>query len=226
MVAAVVILLASLAFALALVLLPRLLGSTPADNERWFLDNMIPLFGACQLVVVVLTAWLAGWFGADRARVLALGPRVPGPGTFAWALGGMALLLAPYNAIVYLLSPDSMVGDLKPFADLLQRVDWWLLAAVIGIGAPLSEELLFRGFLQSALAQSRLRYVGAALITTATWTVLHAGYSAAGLLEVFLIGLYFNWVLWRTGSLWVTIFCHAFYNTLLLALLRTVGLPA
>jgi len=46
-----------------------------------------------------------------------------------------------------------------------------------------------------------------------------AGYSIAGLVEVSLIGLLFSWLLWRTGSLRVPIFCHALYNTLIVVVL-------
>ena len=78
--------------------------------------------------------------------------------------------------------------DLRPFVELVRGPDWMLAAAVIGIGAPLSEELLFRGFLLSALAKSRLGFWGAALIATALWTSLHIGYTVVGILEVSIIG--------------------------------------
>jgi CAAX protease family protein len=90
----------------------------------------------------------------------------------------------------------------------------------------LSEELLFRGFLLAALAGSAVGFWPGALIVTGLWTVLHAGYSPAGIVEVFLIGLYFSWLLWRTGSLRVAIFCHAFYNSLVVLALRYVPLPS
>ena len=57
-------------------------------------------------------------------------------------------------------------------------------ADVIGIGAPLSEELLFRGFLFSALAKSRLGS-RRGRPDLALWTLLHVGYSIFGLIEVF-----------------------------------------
>ena len=40
---------------------------------------------------------------------------------------------------------------------------------------------------------------------------------------MFLIGLFFSWLLWRTGSLRVPIFCHALYNTLIVVVLRHVA---
>ena len=40
-----------------------------------------------------------------------------------------------------------------------------------------------------------------------------------------MIGLFFSWLLWRTGSLRVPIFCHALYNSLIVLVLRYVPLP-
>jgi membrane protease YdiL (CAAX protease family) len=89
----------------------------------------------------------------------------------------------------------------------------------------LSEEMLFRGFLLSALARTRLRFWGAAIIATVLWTAMHAGYSLVGILEVFLIGMFFSWLLWRTGSLRVAIVCHAVYNSMVVVALRFIELP-
>jgi membrane protease YdiL (CAAX protease family) len=47
-----------------------------------------------------------------------------------------------------------------------------------------------------------------------------------GLAEVLAIGLFLSWLLWRTGSLRVTIFCHGLYNLLIVLALRLVDLPA
>jgi len=118
-----------------------------------------------------------------------------------------------------------MFTDLRPFVGFMTGSDWLLALLVVGIGAPLSEELLFRGFLLSALAKTRLGFAGAALISTTLWTALHAGYSLVGIVEVFTIGLFFSWMLWRTGSLRVPIFCHALYNSLIVCMLRFVALP-
>jgi len=117
-----------------------------------------------------------------------------------------------------------MYADLRPFVHLFGE-QWVLALLVVGVGAPLSEELLFRGFLLSALARSRVGFVGGALVTSGLWTALHAGYSLAGIVEVFTIGLFLSWLLWRTGSLRVPIFCHGLYNALIVLVLRHVPLP-
>jgi membrane protease YdiL (CAAX protease family) len=187
--------------------------------------RVLVMLACVQALVIGLVLFAAAMFGG-RPRVLLALEDMPGLATMLSAFGSMILLLAPYNLAVYVLSSDSMVHDLRPFAGLMRSNLAWLAVIVIGVGAPLSEELLFRGFLQAALAKSRIGYFGASLVTTTGWTALHAGYSPAGLIEVFVIGLTFSWLLWRTGSLWVPMLCHAAYNSLLLVMLGFVELPA
>jgi membrane protease YdiL (CAAX protease family) len=184
----------------------------------------IRMFAVWQVLVVLLTL-LAATRGGIR-EVLSLRDVPHGLRTLLAALGLLAVLQVLMAGIQYFLIQHDMLADLRLFYDMVRGPDWILTAAVIGIGAPLSEELLFRGFLQSALARTRLGFWWAALITAALWTALHAGYSAVGLVEVFSIGLIFSWLLWRTGSLWVPIVCHAVYNSLIVLVLRFVDLPA
>jgi uncharacterized protein len=176
-----------------------------------------------QAVTVVLTVLASAMFGGRPRDVLAL--QTPGsPAVYVKALMLMAVLQVVVSAVQYIFMPQDMYADLRPIVQLLGE-QWVLALLVVGIGAPLSEELLFRGFLMSALAQARLGFAGAALVTSGLWTALHAGYSLAGLLEVFLIGLFFSWLMWRTGSLRVPMFCHALYNSLIVLVLRHVPLP-
>lgn len=194
---------------------PETISVPPGLAMAWLLVS--------QTVTSVLVLGAAGLYGADRWRLLSLAQPAPAR-TVLWALGGMILMLAPYNAVVFAITPQSAIADLKPFGDLMHSDARWLTAAVVCIGAPLSEELLFRGFLLPALAQSRLGFRGAAILSTTIWAALHTGYSLAGLLEVTIIGLYFSWVLWRWGSLWITIASHALYNSALMVVLSLIRL--
>ena len=136
----------------------------------------------------------------------------------------MLVLTGCWTALLAWLVPEVVAADLEPFKQMLGAAGIVTLL-VIAVGAPLSEELLFRGFLFSGLSKSRLGLWGTAILTSLAWTALHAGYSIFGLLEVLMIGLYFSWLLIRTGSLWVTIFCHAVYNTVVGLALYFVPLP-
>jgi CAAX protease family protein len=178
-----------------------------------------------QVSAIALTLLASAAFGGWPRNVLALGQAPAGWRTYAGAILAMAGLQAVLAAVPHLFIEHDMLADLRPFVGLVAGPNWPLAVAVLGIGAPLSEELLFRGFLLGALAQSPLGFWGAALVTTAFWTALHAGYTPVGLAEVFAIGLFLSWLLWRTGSLRVTIFCHGLYNLLIVLALRLAGLP-
>jgi CAAX protease family protein len=179
-----------------------------------------------QVITVILTLTASSVFGGKARDVLALRKAVGSPSVYLKAMALMLLLQLGVSAVQYVLIPHDMFNDLRPFVQFITNGDWGLALLVVGIGAPLSEELLFRGFLLSALARSRLGFWGAAVVCTGLWTALHAGYSLAGVIEVFVIGIYFSWLLWRTGSLRVALFCHGLYNSLIVLVLLEVPLPA
>jgi uncharacterized protein len=198
----------------------------PGRKDADTLGSGLQVFAIWQGLIVVLTLLASMLFGGRMRDVLALRSAPYGWRTYAGAILALAVMQIVLSIIQYSTISGDLYGDLRPFVQLIRGPNWALAAAVIGIGAPLSEELLFRGFLLSALAGTRLGYWGAALIATGLWTAMHAGYSLMGIIEVFLIGIFFSWLLWRTGSLRVAIFCHAVYNSLVVVALRFVELPA
>jgi hypothetical protein len=217
-------LLAGLVIVCASILAASLMfvGSPATSGPRQGMTELATL-GIWQATTVVLTLAASALFGGKIRDVLAL--RVPvGAAVYLKGMLLMAALQVVVSLVQYGLFPQDMYADLRPFVRLFGE-QWVLALLVVGVGAPLSEELLFRGFLLSALAASGVGFWGGALITTGLWTALHVGYSTAGIVEVFLIGLFFSWLLWRTGSLRVAIFCHALYNSLIVLVLRYVPLP-
>jgi membrane protease YdiL (CAAX protease family) len=172
-----------------------------------------------QVCIVGLTWLAAGRFGGSPRDVLQVGGRAPSVGEVGTAIVGLALVLGIFNGLVYLLRPDLFLADMVQFLPMIQGSLWPLTALSVGIGAPLSEELLFRGFVLSAVAKWRYGFWPAALLVNTVWTVFHFGYSAVGMLEVFVGGLYMSWLLWRSGSIWLPIICHAATNCAFLAIL-------
>jgi uncharacterized protein len=85
----------------------------------------------------------------------------------------------------------------------------WLSTA---LGAPVAEEILFRGFIYRGLSQTRLRALGAVLLTSATFAVIHQQYQVDGVAAIFLLGLLLGWLRKRTGSTIVPMFVHAIHN--------------
>jgi len=200
-----------------------LASGVPAD-KRLLLFILIFL-ALSQVGVIAFAWWAAGLFGAERRAVLSLDRGGPAIGDVLVALAGLVLVLGTYNAIVYFLRPDLFMADVAPFRPMLEAPHWPVTVLAVGIGAPVSEELLFRGFLLSALARWRGGFWPAALVANVVWTSFHLGYSVAGLLEVFLGGLFLSWLLWRSGNLWLPIIAHAATNLSFLALLAVYPFP-
>lgn len=171
------------------------------------------LMAVNQFVMITLTLLAARTRGADRKAVLALKPPPRGIVDVAFGLLIVITVLSAVNVLAVLLFGHDPLADLRQFASVFKGQNWLLALLVVGVGAPLSEELLFRGFLQSSLTRSPLGFTGGALITTLIWSALHAGYSIVGMVEVALIGGVLSYLLWRTGSLWVCILCHGIYNS-------------
>jgi CAAX protease family protein len=198
--------------------------STPRDARA--LAAGLQIFAVGQGLVILFTLLASALRGGRVRDVLALNGPPGGWRSYVGALVALVVMQIVGSIVQYGTVSGDLYADLRPFVGLARGPDWALAAAIIGIGAPLSEELLFRGFLLSALAGTRLGFWGAALIATSLWTAMHAGYSLIGIVEVFTIGLFLSWLLWRTGSLRVAIFCHAIYNLLVVLALRFVELPA
>lgn len=96
---------------------------------------------------------------------------------------------------------------------------------VIGVIAGSAEEIFFRGYMQTRLAQ-RLRPGLAILLTSVAFGLLHLEWIHATL--ALALGLYLGWITELAGSALPAITCHVINNTLftvLTALLGTVEAP-
>ncbi len=194
-------------------------GATVRTGSATFFAIMI----LSQLIMAVPIWWLSGWRGGNRREVLALGPAHGGWKTYVLAVAVMVSATTTFNLFRHFVLGHDIYADLRLLAPLFRQPLWPLSFLVVIVGAPLAEELLFRGFLQSALAQSRIGFVGAASIVTVLWAALHT-YSMAGMILVGLLGVLFSWMLWWSGSLRVPLVAHA-ANNLIACLYLQFGPP-
>jgi uncharacterized protein len=86
----------------------------------------------------------------------------------------------------------------------------WIATVIF---APLFEEGFFRGFIFVGLKESFLGPIGTIILTAAVFASLHAlQYDAYGVATVFVLGMVFGIVRYKTGSLWSTILLHSIWN--------------
>ncbi len=93
----------------------------------------------------------------------------------------------------------------------------WLLVLVIVIIVPIYEEMMFRGFMWSGLAGSRLGEWGASILTSMGFALIHGQYAAVEWVEIFLLAMLFSYARWRSGSLLLPIMLHIMNNGLAMA---------
>lgn len=159
----------------------------------WFLLTSLPLFAAAFMVMRLL-----GWGWRD------LGLSVSRKGVPVQLLVAATGLL--FGFIEYLI--------LRP-SPLIERLSWqaiWLPAVILLISTGYLEELLFRRVLQRPVVKVMGVWPG---ITYGAilFAVFHIGYqSMADILFVFLVGLFFGWIVWKTGSLAGVTLAHGLTN--------------
>ncbi len=92
-----------------------------------------------------------------------------------------------------------------------------LLASAFVIAAPVMEEFIFRGFLLRGFGASRIGMPGGIVLTSACWSAMHVQYEFFFIAQIFLLGLVFGWLRWRSGSTTLTLGLHALINLSALA---------
>jgi membrane protease YdiL (CAAX protease family) len=99
----------------------------------------------------------------------------------------------------------------------------WLLVIAFSLAAPVTEELMVRGFLYRGWSESFLGALGAIVLSSLVWTAMHAQYyDWFPFCEVMSIGLLLGYMRYRSNSTWLTIIMHSINN--LAATLQSIWL--
>jgi membrane protease YdiL (CAAX protease family) len=154
------------------------------------------------------------------AGVIALGRRTtvrealalawPGWRALAVWVGAAAAVGAGYDALARAVSRPVV----PPVMVEAWRTADWRAALCVGVvvAAPLLEEALFRGFLFTGLAASRLGLPLAIVLPAAAWALLHVQYDAFDLSFIFVLGVLLGVARWRSGSLAACLAAHVVLN--------------
>lgn len=178
---------------------------------------------ACVQLPVVLYVWWRCSVLTGGLRQLGFHPRRPVREVLAGMLGlAVALPMTMGLSVVvvtigrWLDAPTPEVGH-----ELLGAVQesgvWWVTFGLVWsavIVAPLLEEVVFRGLVQTSLlgvvGQSRRWLV---VIVAGGWfAVIHTGLPWQVLPSIFVLGLVLGWLYERTGSLLPGVIVHAGFN--------------
>ena len=194
------------------------------------------------LLTALAALLLARGRGGTVGEVLSL--RWPRFGLLGWPYFVLVFLIVMYFAVAMVVlllgidmadytpgpqgqSPESGSAGLVKEAMFDIANTPWLFALVIpsvALGAPIWEELVFRGQLFAALSKTRIGVAGTTVVTAALWSLMHLTEPWLAIGIIFMLGLAFGWMMYRFGSIWVPMICHGVWNAVYaLAVFGQVG---
>jgi len=180
-----------------------------------------PLFGTVTVlsapVLLGLTFIAIKLSGVPVREYLAL--RSPTLRQFVFSLLFFVILLPILDQITVQSGrepiPDFMTGTYASARDA-GPVFLTMFALALTVAAPLTEEILFRGFFYRGIAM-RLGPAFAILMTSLIWASLHVQYDLFFMVQVFAFGVILGILRWRSDSLYLVIGLHAILNALAFA---------
>jgi membrane protease YdiL (CAAX protease family) len=134
----------------------------------------------------------------------------------------MQLLVLPLIYLPLLKLLDQTSDDLsRPARELSDKassaVGWIVLSLIVVVGAPVVEELFFRGLLLRSLQKRGLSDVWSCVICAAVFAAMHL--QPLQFVGLFAIGLVLSAMAVRTGRLGPSICTHAAFNATSVVLL-------
>lgn len=168
----------------------------------WYVITSLPLFAAAFVVMRLLgMAWRdLGLSGRGLPLQLLIGAT-------GFVLGYLEYLI---------LRP-------QPLAAAFTWSHVWLPALILLVSTGFIEELIFRRVMQRPAVEMLGRWRGLIYVST-LFAVLHIGYqSLTDVLFVFAVGLFFGWVVLRTGSLVGVTIAHGLTNIVLFLIMPFVA---
>src|SRR5690606_15954151 len=115
--------------------------------------------------------------------------------------------------------PDHVAHEtLRSLADSPIGPDWWFAIAAVVIGAPIAEEFIYRGCLQSAIDRafrgwSRRPSWAPVILTSLIFTAAHVSIAEPrALVSLFALSVAIGAVYRRTGNLAASIMVHSLFN--------------
>jgi membrane protease YdiL (CAAX protease family)/tetratricopeptide (TPR) repeat protein len=176
-------------------------------------DNMFVatcLFSAVPIILSTL--------GPNRRRVWRASG-LSGRTLLLYGVGGFALIFLVLQGYDWIYTRAMQAAlPMQPTAVMIAKAkagSVWLTYACVAVALPMTEEILFRGYLFEALQ----RYCPDALVVILTafgFALVHFQWFYFA--PLFGFGLVQGWVKLRTGSLWVPVLLHVLNNGMFLAL--------
>jgi membrane protease YdiL (CAAX protease family) len=164
--------------------------------------------GPAWIAVSALASRWRGWRPRDYLALV-----VPRRGELLFGIACLGTLLIAFDLLSLALGRD-VVPEFMRDAYVSSRnsnalVPFFIAVAVV---APITEEIVFSGFLFRGLSASFLGVSGTLIVTSLVWAGMHLQYDWFILGQIVVIGLVLGWLRWASGSTLLTIVLHMLTN--------------
>jgi membrane protease YdiL (CAAX protease family) len=161
-----------------------------------------------ELVVLYGAAKLAGWSAREY-----LGLVMPSRRELIFSLAVIVALVVVIDTVTWLLGRDVVTPfQVDIYRSARETGSWLPLLIAVVVGAPLAEEIMFRGFLFRGWARTPRQVWPAIIVISALWALMHTQYNWFGIGQIFIIGLVLGWLRWASGSTLLVILLHGLVN--------------
>jgi membrane protease YdiL (CAAX protease family) len=161
-----------------------------------------------QIAILVIAVYLKDWPITQY-----LGLVLPRARDAVMASAMLIVILVVVEGALLLLGQE-LIPEFQRDAYRTAKAAGWLpgLFLAVVVFAPVAEEIIFRGFMYRGFVRKPGHEPYAIVVLTLGFMLLHVQYDWVGLLQVFVMGLFFGWVRWLSGSTLLTILLHMLTN--------------
>jgi membrane protease YdiL (CAAX protease family) len=185
-----------------------------ADTDPSFGVLAVALLGAWSSYLVAM--WIASRRAGTRDPIADYGIEIRWPDLLGLGVGAVAqlvLIRAVYLPLEALwpatFSEDRLTENAQDIVDRAGSGSVWLVVVIVVIGAPLVEELFYRGLLQRSLA-ARFSQGPVLVGVAALFALVH--FRPIEFPGLFAVGLLFGWAALRWDRLGPAIMIHVGFN--------------
>ncbi len=182
-----------------------------------------------DILLFIIPALVTALFVSRTPATLLAIDRKPQLRATLLGLAVLVLAIPAMNAVIYynneLPLPGSVADVMRAAEDRAAAVvatlqgphtvpNLIMSVLIVGVFAGFSEELIFRGAFQRLMTTGGVRPHAAIWIAAIVFSLMH--FQIYGFVPRMLLGAFFGYSLWWSGSLWTPVILHIFNNTLFL----------
>ena len=212
------------------------------DLEKVPVDSLRLMTMAGQILFILLPALLfAKWIYSDVGKIIRI--RKPDLKELGLFTIGIVILTPLLQAYLYIQNyyleifakNSSFINSVKSFFDSLNEMvektysnllsasnifELSLVVMVVAVVPALSEETMFRGFIQRSFELRYKKYIGA-IITAIFFSLYH--FNPYGFIPLFILGAFFGFAAYQSKTLLIPMFLHFLNNFSAVSLYHIIG---